>query len=195
MDLSPRAQERLARIGAISDAEKQTLQHEAEIEAALAPFFTGAASTEELWQRVKSLMAAGGPDVVKQAQSKVADTFRLQMSKDDFEGRKKALLALETLKPSGKYSALELLLGSVTSLKQRYEDVKTQALEQVREQMQDQVRAAAEQARRQGVLVDTASTMEATLKASPEWRDFASRHDASAQKTLDDYLARIKAML
>lgn len=195
MELSPRAQERLARIGGMSDAEKQRLQHEAEIESALAPYFTGSASTEELWQCVRSLMAAGGPDVVKQAQSRIAGTFRMQMSKDDFESRKKALLALETLKPSGKYSALELLLGSVTSLKQRYEDVKTQALEQVREQMQDQVRAAAEQARRQGVLVDTASTMEATLKASPEWRDFASRHDAAAQKTLDDYLARIRAML
>jgi hypothetical protein len=195
MELSPRAQERLARIGGMSDAEKQRLQHEAEIESALAPYFTGSASTEELWQCVRSLMAAGGPDVVKQAQSRIAGTFRMQMSKDDFESRKKALLALETLKPSGKYSALELLLGSVTSLKQRYEDVKTQALEQVREQMQDQVRAAADQARRQGVLVDTASTMEATLKASPEWRDFASRHDAAAQKTLDDYLARIRAML
>jgi hypothetical protein len=195
MELSPRAQERLARIGAMSDAEKQRLQHQGKIEVVLAPFFTGSLSTEELWQRVKSLMASEGPDVVKQAQSKIADTFRLQMSTDDFEGRKKALLALETLKASGKYSALELLLGSVTSLKQRYEDVKTQALEQVREQMQDQVRAAAEQARRQGVLVDTASTMEATLKASPEWRDFASRHDTAAQKTLDDYLARVRGML
>ena len=61
--------------------------------------------------------------------------------------------------------------------------------------MADQVRAAAEQARRQGVLVDSASTLEATLKASPEWRDFITRHDAAAQKTLDDYLTRIRAML
>lgn len=122
-------------------------------------------------------------------------TFRLQMADEDLQKRKAALLALETLKPSGKYSALELLLGSILSLKQRYNEVKQQALAQVREQLQDQVRLAAEQARRQGALMDTAATMEANVKASPEWRDFMMRHDAAAQKTLNDYMARIRAML
>jgi len=195
MDLSPRAQERLARIGALSETEQRQLQSERELEAVLAPFFTGTATAEDLWQRVKALSGSAGPEVIRQAQTKIAATVRLQMSDEDVEKRKSALLALETLKPSGRYSALELLLGSVVSLRQRYNEVKQQALEQVREQMADQVRAAAEQARRQGVLMDTASTLEASLKSSPEWRDFIMRHDAAAQKTLEDYLARIRAML
>ncbi len=144
---------------------------------------------------MKSLSGTVGPDIIPQAQESILATFRLQMSDEDMERRKAALLALETLKPSGKYSALELLLGSIVSLRQRYNEVKQQALDQVREQMAGQVHAAAEQARRQGMLVDTASTLEATLKASPEWRDFIMRHDAAAQKTLNDYLTRIRAML
>ncbi len=195
MDLSPRAQERLARIGALSPSEQQHLQQERELEAALSPYFTGAMTAEDLWQRVKDMAESEGPGIVKQAQERLLATFRLQMSADDFEKRKAALLALETLKKNGKYSALELLLGSIVSLRQRYEDVKKQALDQVREQMDDQLKAAAEQARRQGVLVDTASTIEASLKASPEWREFITRHDATAQKTLNDYIARIKATL
>lgn len=195
MDLSPRAQERLARIGALSPAEQQHLQQERELEAVLAPHFTGSMTAEDLWQKVKLLSEAGGPGIVKQAQEKLLATFRLQMSAEDFARRKAALLALETLKKNGKYSALELLLGSIVSLRQRYDDVKKQALDQVREQMDSQLRAAAEQARRQGVLVDTASTIEASLKASPEWRDFITKHDAVAQKTLNDYIGRIKALL
>jgi len=195
MDLSPRAQERLARIGSLSEAEQQRLRQNAELEAVLTPFFTGMATTEELWQQVKDLSASTGPDTIRQAQTRITDTLRLQMNPDDFEKRKAALLALETLKESGKYSALELLLGSIVSLRQRYEDVKQQALDQIRQQLEGQVRAAAEQARRQGMLVDTESTLEASLKSSPEWRDFIMRHDAGAQKTLDDYLARIRAML
>jgi len=195
MDLSPRAQERLARIGALSPEEQQRLQQERDLEGVLSPYFTGAATTEDLWQQVKSLTASAGPGIVRQAQERLLATFRLQMSQEDFERRKAALLALETLKKAGKYSAIELLLGSIVSLRQRYEEVKQQALAQVREQMDGQLRAAAEQARRQGVLVDTASTIEASLKASPEWRDFITRHDASAQKTLDDYIARVKALL
>ena len=195
MDLSPRAQERLARIGALSPEEQHRLQQERELEAVLAPYFTGSMSADDLWQHVKELSASGGPGTIKQAQEKMLATFRLQMNPVDFERRKAAILALETLKKNGKYSALELLMGSIVSLRQRYEDVKQQALDQVREQMDGQLRAAAEQARRQGVLVDTASTIEASLKASPEWREFITRHDAAAQKTLDDYIGRMKALL
>ncbi len=195
MDLSPRAQERLARIGALSEADKEQLLRERELDNVLSPFFTGTATAEELWTQVKSLAETRGPATVKQAQEKITSTLRLHMSDDDFARRRTALLALETLKPSGKYSALELLMGSIASLRQRYTDTKQQALEQVREQMEAQIHAAAEQARRQGMLVDTASTLEATLKASPEWRDFSMRHDGATQKTLDDYLARIRAML
>jgi hypothetical protein len=194
MDLSPRAQERLARIGALSPTEQKHLQQERELEAALSPYFTGSMTTDELWQQVKGLSASEGPEIINLAQEKLLATFRLQMIQADFERRKAAILALETLKKNGKYSALELLMGSIVSLRQRYDDVKKQAFDQVREQMDGQLQAAAEQARRQGVLVDTASTIEASLKASPEWRDFITRHDAAAQKTLDDYIGRVKAL-
>lgn len=195
MDLSPRAQERLARIGALSDAEAKRLNQDREVEALLAPFFTGNTTAEELWQRVKDLSASAGPEVVRLVQEKLVATFSLHMTDDDLERRKAACLALETLKKGGKYSALELLFGSIVSLRQRYDEITEQALDQVREQMAAQLQAAAEQARRQGVLVDTAGTLEASLKASPEWRDFITRHDATAQKTLNDYLGRIRSML
>jgi len=195
MDLSPRAQERLARIGTLTETEQRRLQRERQLDATLSPFFTGNATAEELWQQVKSLSLSLGPEVIREAQERLVATLKLQMGDQDMQMHKAALLALETLKPSGKYSALELLLGSIVSLRQRYNEMKQQALEQVRQQMQDQVLAAAEQARRQGVLMDTAATLEASLKSSPEWQDFSMRHDATAQKTLNDYLARIRAML
>jgi hypothetical protein len=63
MDLSPRAQERLARIGALSDAEAKRLNQDREVEALLAPFFTGTATTEDLWRQVRELSNSAGPDV------------------------------------------------------------------------------------------------------------------------------------
>ncbi len=195
MDLSPRARERLERIGSLSDTEQQALQRERELETVLAPYFTGSTTTEELWQQVKSLSGTHGTSIVKQAQERIAETLRLQMTDDDFEARKSTILVLETLKDTGRYSALESLLGSIVSLRQRYNEVKQQALEQARAQMEGQVREAAEQARRQGMLVDTASAIEANIMNSQEWREFISRHDAAAQRTLNDYLSRLKAML
>ncbi len=193
MDLSPRARERLERIGSLSDTEQQHLQREHEVEAVLSQFFTSNMTTDELWQQLKSLSATYGAMIVKQTQERIAETIRLQMNDGDFETRKAAVMALETLKDSGSYTTIESLLGSIVSLRQRYNEVKQQALEQVRAQMEGQVRAAAEQARRQGMLVDTASAIEANIMNSQEWREFISRHDAAAQNTLDDYLSRLKA--
>lgn len=194
MDLSPRARERLERIGSLSRTEQEALQREHELEGILSPYFTGNATTEELWQQLKTLAETHGSVMVKQAQERIADTLRLQMSDDDFTARKDTILALETLKDSGRYSALESLLGSVVSLRQRYNDVKQQALQQARAQMEGQVQEAAEQARRQGMVVDTASAIEANIMNSPQWREFISRQDAAAQQTMDDYLSRLKAM-
>lgn len=194
MDLSPRARERLERIGSLSQTEQQALQRERELEEILAPYFTGTATTEELWQQVKTLAETHGSIIVKQAQERIAETLRLQMSDDDYAARKDTILALETLKDAGRYSAIESLLGSIVSLRQRYNDVKQQALQQARAQMEGQVQEAADQARRQGMVVDTASAIEANIMNSPQWREFISRQDAAAQQTMDDYLSRLKAM-
>jgi hypothetical protein len=97
MDLSPRAQERLARIGSLSEAEQQRLRQDAELEAVLTPFFTGMATTEELWQQVKDLSTSTGPDAIRQAQTRITGTLRLQMNPEDFEKRKAALLVASSL--------------------------------------------------------------------------------------------------
>ncbi len=195
MELSPRARERLERIGSLTSAEQQQMQREQEVETALSGYFTGALDAEGLWQRVKALADAHGAEAVRQAQLRILQTLRLQMADDDFEKRKAGLLALESLKKGGKHSAIELLLGSIVSLRRRYNEVKQQAYEQLRQQVEAQVHAAGDQARRQGMFVDTASALDAAIKGSPEWRDFMTRHDAAGQKTLDDYLGRIKALL
>lgn len=195
MGLSPLARERLARIGELSATEQRQMQQKRELEGALAAYFLGDSEVEGLWQQLKSLSESHGSGVLSAAQTTIVETLRLQMSEDDFARRKDALLAIETLKKSDKYSAIELILGSIASLRQRYGEVIRQALDQLRGQMESQMRGAAEQARMQGMLVDTEGTIEASIKAAPEWQEFMSRHDASSQQTLHDYIDRLTALL
>jgi hypothetical protein len=195
MGLSPIARERLARIGGLSATEQRQMQGQREMERALSAYFLGDSNTEGLWQQLKSLSESHGPEVVRAAQMTIVATLRLQMSDDDFARRKDALLAVETLKRSDKYSAIELMLGSIASLHKRYGETRQQAYDQIREQVEGQVKASAEQARIQGVLVDTAGSVDVIIKNSPEWRDFMMRHDAAGQKTFHDYIDRLKALL
>jgi len=195
MDLSPLARERLERIGSLSPDEAQELNNEREAERALAPFFAGTADTDALRQQVKELAESHGPDIVRQAQVKLLDAIRIQMSSEDFQRASDAILTLEKLKGSRTNSTLEMLLGSVSSLRQRYAEVRQQAYEQLRRQVDQQVRAQSDPARRQGLFMDAEASMEASIKSTPEWRDFMSRHDAEAERSLHEYVSRIRASI
>jgi hypothetical protein len=195
MELSPLARARLERIGTLSQTEQQELVDEREVERVLSPFFAGTSTADELWQQMKALAESHGPAVIRRAQLKLLDAMRLQMSEADYARSASTLLALETLKGSSSYSTIEMLLGSVEALRQRYAEVKQQAYEQLRQQVDQQVRAQSEQARRQGLLMNTEASVEASIKATPEWKDFMSRQDAAAEQSLHDYIARIRSSL
>lgn len=195
MDLSPLARERLERIGKLSTSEQQELSDEKEIEKLLAPFFAGTGTTDDLWQEMKALAENRGPDIVRRAQVRLLESVRLNTNDDDFKRATGTLLALETLKGSRSYSTIEMLIGSIDTLRQRHAEVSRQAYEQLRQQVDRQVRTQMEQARGQGLLMDTESTVEAGIKGTPEWREFISRHDAAAEQSLHDYVARIRSSL
>jgi len=194
-ELSPIARARLERVGRFTDEQRLALQREQEVEQMLSSYYTGSLDKDGLWQRGKELTDKYGASVIKEAQGSVLKTLRLHMNDEDFERRQNAVLALEALKRTDRYSSIESLLGSVSSLRQRFSEVTAQAFEQVRAQMEPQIRAQAEQARMQGMLVDTTSTIETSIKGSPEWQQFMSRHEASHEQTLHDYIDRISSML
>lgn len=195
LELSPIARARLERVGKLTDEQQRALQRGQDVEAMLSAYYTGTTNGEGLWQTAKQLTEKRGPDIIPEAQSSILHTLKLHTNDEDFERRKTALLALESLKGSDRYSAIEMLFGSVDSLRQRFNEVTAQAFEQVRAQMEPQLRAQAEQARMQGMLVDTTSTIEASIKGSPEWRNFMAQHEESHEKTLHDYIERISGLL
>ena len=195
MELSPIARARLERVGKLTDEQQKALQRGNDVEAMLSAYYTGTANGDGLWQTAKQLTEKHGPDIIRQAQTSILHTLKLHTGDEDFERRKAALLALESLKRSNHYSTIEMLLGSIASIRQRFNEVTAQAFAQVKAQMEPQLRAQAEQARMQGMLVDTHSTIEASIKGSPEWRNFMAQHEESHEQTLNDYIERLSGLL
>jgi hypothetical protein len=195
MELSPIARARLERVGKFTDAQQKAIQRGHDVETMLSAYYTGTANGDGLWQAAKQLSEKHGPDIIREAQSSILNTLKLHTGDEDFERRRAALLALESLKGSDRYSTVEMLLGSIASVRQRFNEVTAQAFEQVKAQMEPQLRAQAEQARMQGMLVDTHSTVEASIKGSPEWRNFMAQHEESHEQTLNDYVDRISGLL
>ena len=192
MELSPLAKERLARIGALSQEEKERLRQSRELDSLLSEYFKDELDTDALWKRLKALNEQTGEPVVKEAQSKLVDTLRLQMSQEDFDQRRQAILAIETIKTEGKYTTVELVLSSIETLRQKYTNLKEQAYQQLKGALESQLQAAAQQAVTQGLNVDVESSIEANIKSSPQWKEFISRHEKNSEEMFNSYITRLR---
>lgn len=195
MELSPLARERLAKIGALSEEEKERIRRSGELDSALSQYFKGELSSEDLWKRLKVLKDQTGEPIVKEAQSKLVDTLRLQMNQEDFEQRRQAILAIETIKGGGEYTTVELVLNSIETLRQKYTNLKEQAYQQLKGAVESQLQAAAQQAIKQGLKVDVEGSVEANIKSSPQWKEFISRHEKNSEEMFNSYIARLREII
>jgi len=195
MELSPFARERLARIGALSPEEREGMRRSNELDSMLSQYFQGELGSEELWKGLKSLKDQSDESIVTEAQVKLGDTLRLQMGQEDFEQRRSAILALETMKGEGKYSSLEMIFNSIEDLRQNYTQAKEQAYEQLKAGIEKQLGAITQQAIRQGMKIDVESSVDANIKNSPQWKDFISEHEKASGEMFNGYIARLRELI
>ena len=195
MELSPLAKERLAKIGSLSPEENERLERAGELESLLSRYFTGTISTEDLWGEIKELKKQRGGTITAEAQIKLLDAIRLQMSQEDFEQRRKAILALETIKEKQKYASLEMNFNSIEALRNKLIKTKEQAFEQLKSGMEAQLQAAAQQAVRQGVNVDMDRSLEANVKNSPQWKAFISKLEKDSEIMFNGYITKLRELM
>lgn len=195
MELSPLARERLARIGALSEEEKERLRQSRELDSLLSHHFSGELDTDGLWKRLKALDGRSSRPLTRELQNKLIDTLRLQMNLEDFEQRRAAILAAETIKSEGRYGTMEMVLNSLEALRREYTQVKAQAYEQLRANVERQLQTAAQQAKTQGMNIDLATSVEANVKNSTQWKDFVSQHDESSQGMFNSYIAKLREVI
>jgi len=192
MELSPLARERLARIGALSEEERARLKQSNDLDSLLSEYFSGGLDTDGLWKRLKGLKQQRGESIPREVQSRLVDTLRLRMGQEDFEQRRDAILAIETMKAAGQYSTLEVALDSIEAVRQKYLQVKQQAYEQQKAGLQSQLQAAAQQAKAQGMKIDMEGSLDANARNSPQWKDFVSQHEESSEEMFDSYIGRLR---
>ncbi len=195
MELSPLAKERLARIGNLSPEESKLLELNRKLESLLSQYFTDIITSEDLWKKVKELKEQRDSTVPAQAQAKLLNSLRLQMSNDDLKQRRIAILALETIKNEQKYTEIETHFNSIESIRIKYTQSKEQGFEQLKSGMEAQLQAAVQQAGRQGVNVDINRSLEANVKNSQQWKSFISELENNAEAMFSELIDRMKELI
>lgn len=199
MELSPLAKEKLAKIGELTDEEKASLKYSEQLTSLLAEYYTNELSPDDLWKELKKLKDEGRGFLLKDAQLKILDAIRLSSSDVDISKLHRGLLAAETLKDNGDYGGLEYELKSIEDLRRQYKEERDKAYDKIKADVERQVRLAAQQlagqAAAKGAAIDVQSSVEATTKASPEWKSFISKHESTYNQKFKELIARVRGKL
>ncbi len=199
MELSPRARERLERIGELSQEEKDRLKDSEELTQLLSDYFTDKLSSEDLWMTLKGYKDEGKESMIREAQLGLANALALESSDPDFERYRNGILAVETLKGQGQYLDLERNLNSIQSLRQQYREEKGRAFKALKANIEKQIEMAARQMAQQTgnkqLTVDIQGSAEATVRNSHQWKDFVSRHEREYSWEFKNRLAELSTML
>lgn len=199
MELSPLVREKLAQIGELTREEMARLKYSQRLVSILADYFTDKLSPEDLWKELRMQKEEGREFLLKEAQLKLIDAINLASSEKDFDRQRSGILAVETLKDEGNYTSLEQSLDSIQNLRQQYKEESDRTFKQIKGKIEKQVKSAAQQlaaqTRVQGASIDVQGSVEATARASPEWRNFISKHESSFNRKLKDQLDRLRQMV
>jgi hypothetical protein len=199
MELSPLAREKLARIGELTPEEKARLRCSNELNLLLAEYFTNELGPDDLWRKLKEHRDAGQEFILRDAQSRMLDAISLSSNDADLDKLRRGILAAESLKYDGDYTTLERDLDDIISLRRQYREERGRAYEAIRATVERKVRAAAHQiaveAAVKGETIDVQGSVEATTKASPEWKSFISRHEDTYNQKLKERLTSLRKRL
>jgi uncharacterized protein YjhX (UPF0386 family) len=183
------ARERLAKAGELSEAEREKIKLEGEITGIMADFFTKKIDIDALWQRLKE---KGSESIVKETQLRLAHTLSVGGSDLDFDRYAGAILRLETLKADNAYAAVEANVDLMKKLRKKYITEKDSAFVTLKERMGDQVRKAAHQmVGQRNRAIDVEGSVDAGIKASPQWRDFVMKFENNYSSQFEALQAKL----
>jgi hypothetical protein len=199
MELSPLAREKLAKLGELTDTEKEKLKFASKLTSILSDYFTDRIDTRRLQDELEKFQEESKEFMTREIQTRLLHAITLGSNIVDFERCRNGVLCCETLKSPNRYNELELNLSAIEELRTQYSQEKDSALHSMKEQVQGQVRKVAQQAARQagnkGLAIDMEGSIEASVKSSPQWRNFILAHEKKYGEQFDKYLKTIEAML
>ena len=123
-----KAMEKAAAIGELTPEERERLKGEEKLRSLMAEFYKGQLDRDGLWQKLKG----SKPSMLKEAQLTFIDSLGIGSSPDEFQKRKDAILAIETLKERQNTSAIEHILDSLKILQNEYREGKEKAARELR---------------------------------------------------------------
>jgi hypothetical protein len=188
-DLPPIARERLAKIGELTQEEKEKMADSEKVNSLLSEFFQGQIDSENLWMRLKE---ESKPSLLKEAQMKLINSLSFDSTPIELQRKKEGILAIETLKKEQNTPIVELNLNLMEDLQQRYKAEMEQAYNGIRTEVErnPQLRVKQVQQGQNTMLVQL--SVEEAIKQLPQWQDFLSDQEKRYSQEFAKVMEKLK---
>jgi hypothetical protein len=191
-DLPPIARERLARIGELSQEEKEKMVDAEKVNSLLLEFYQGRITPESLWKRLKE---EGKPPLLREAQLKLIDSLSFGSTTVELHKRRDGILAIETLKEEQNTSIVELQINLMEDLQKRYRAEIEQAYNSIRSEVESNPQLRVKQVQQgQNTMIMQLSVDEA-IKQLPQWQDFLSNQERRYSQDFAKVMEKLKREL
>ena len=191
-ELPPIARERLARIGKLSQEEKEKMADSDRVNSLLSEFYQGQIDPESLWKRLKK---EGRPSLLREAQVRLIDSLSFGSTPAELQRRREGILAIETLKDEQNTSIVELNLNLMEDLQKRYVAELEQAYNSIKAEVERNPQLRVKQIQKgQSTMVVQLSVDEA-IKQLPQWGDFLSNQERRYSQEFAEVMDKLKREL
>lgn len=191
-DLPPIARERLAKIGDLTQEEKEKMVDSERVNSLLSEFYQGQIDPESLWKRLKE---EGKSSLLREAQIRLVDSLSFGSTPAELRRKRDGILAIETLKEGQNTSIVELNLNLVEDLQKRYKAEIEQAYNGIRTEVEGNPQLRVKQVQQgQNTMVVQLSVDEA-IKQLPQWQDFLSDQEKRYSREFAKVMEKLKREL
>lgn len=170
-DLSPIARERLAKLGELTQEEKERMVDSEKVTSLLSEFYQGQINPESLWKRLKE---EGKPSLLKEAQVRLVDSLSFGVPPAELQRKREGILAIETLKEEQNTSVIEFNLNRLEELQKTYRAEIDRAYDGIRAEVEKDPRLGMKQVKRGQNTMVVQLTVDEAIKQLPQWQDFLS---------------------
>jgi hypothetical protein len=191
-DLPPIARERLAKVGELTQEEKEKRVDSEKVNSLLSEFYQGQIDPERLWKRLKE---EGKPSLLREAQIKLVDSLSFGSTSAELQRKRDGILAIETLKEEQNTSIVELNLNLIEDLQKRYRAEIEQAYNGIKAEVERNTQLRVKQVQQgQNTMIIQLSVDEA-IKQLPQWRDFLSDQEKRYSQEFAKVMEKLKREL
>ena len=191
-DLSPIARERLAKIGELTQEEKERMIDSEKVNSLLSEFYQGQINPESLWKRLKE---EGKPSLLREAQVRLVDSLNFGITPAELQRKRDGILAIETLKKEQNTSIIELNLNLMEGIQKRYRAEIEQAYNSIKAEVERNPRVRVKQVQQGQSTMVIQLTVDEAIKQLPQWRDFPSNQGKRYSQEFASIMEKLKREL